>query len=412
MTVLDPQNPSVQDPADLSAIDMIRIILRHRKLILATIVIGTLTTGLVGILTPNHFTAKATILPIEKQNNANFSALLSSMGGGLGALASQAGISSQGISDRLITIVQSRTITEKVINQNNLLPILFESRWDKKNKQWKRGFFGQGSAEPPLLDDALAKMTESLKVGKAKKGDAISIAFESNDPKLSATIVNSYLAQLDTYLKNNVLTTAKKNRILTEEQLGITRVKLDNLERQMMNFQKNNKVVSLSGQAEASVQAHADLKSKLIASEIELNILKKSTIDGDPRTFMKNAEVTELRSQIKRLEENTNPDPAISFRNAPSLGYQFVKLKRELLIQEKLFELLTQQHEIAKIEESRDDMSFQILDPASPPEKKSGPKRAFSLLIALVISTLFGTILAFCVDYWQKHRNSLSMTQE
>lgn len=128
---------------------------------------------------------------------------------------------------------------------------------------------------------------------------------------------------------------------------------------------------------------------------MELSLLEKSTIDGDPRTNLKRKEVAELKKQLSRFEDGTGAGPIVSFERAPSLGLSYARLTRDLMIREKVFELLTQQYELAKIQEAQEDISFQVLDPAIAPEKKSGPKRTRNVLLALLASTILGVLLTF-----------------
>jgi uncharacterized protein involved in exopolysaccharide biosynthesis len=54
-------------------------------------------------------------------------------------------------------------------------------------------------------------------------------------------------------------------------------------------------------------------------------------------------------------------------------------------VQETVFELLTQQYEMSRIEEAKDIPVVSVIDPPGLPEKKSFPPR---LLLALILTTL------------------------
>jgi uncharacterized protein involved in exopolysaccharide biosynthesis len=61
-------------------------------------------------------------------------------------------------------------------------------------------------------------------------------------------------------------------------------------------------------------------------------------------------------------------------------------------VQEAVFELLTQQYEIASIDEAKDTPAIKVIDPPGVPERKSFPPR---LLLALLFSFLaFGSTSA------------------
>jgi capsular exopolysaccharide synthesis family protein len=88
----------------------------------------------------------------------------------------------------------------------------------------------------------------------------------------------------------------------------------------------------------------------------------------------------------------------LALDKAPDIKLQYARLQREALIQNKLFTLLTQQLEQARIEEARDETAFQLLDRAVPAEEKAKPKRTLIVLLAAVASTFIGVLTAFVRD--------------
>ena len=69
----------------------------------------------------------------------------------------------------------------------------------------------------------------------------------------------------------------------------------------------------------------------------------------------------------------------------PILGVTWTDLYRRTRVQEAVFETLTKQYELAKVEEARETPSVKVLDVADVPEKKSFPPR----LIMIVVGTIF-----------------------
>ncbi|MBL7684764.1 MAG: hypothetical protein JNK65_01880, partial [Deltaproteobacteria bacterium] len=64
--------------------------------------------------------------------------------------------------------------------------------------------------------------------------------------------------------------------------------------------------------------------------------------------------------------------------------------------------LLTQQYELAKIEESKEDLSFQVIDKAIPQERESWPKKSILIPIGFLGGLFFSIFLAFFIDYLSK----------
>ena len=393
----------------LEIADILKVVRRRKVLILTTIAFSTLAAAAINLKTPNRYTATATLMPVENNHAGILASVIGSMGGGLGQLASQAGLASGGTNDKFVTILQARTLSESVINHLNLLPILFDDQWDAQRKSWKEPWLKLDNKKSPgpTMQAGLRRLEKLVTIERDKRRDLVNISFTAKDPELAAMVANQYVVELDRFLKENALSTAKRNRLFVEGQLEKAQKDMAGFELAMKDFQQKNKVVSLDVQAEVAIKTYSEIKAKLMASELELGLLEKSTFGADPRIALKREEIRELTKQLENVESGSGAGPLVSFEQAPKLGLSFARLKRELLVREKVFELLTQQYEMAKIQEAQEDISFQILDHAIAPEKKSGPKRLLNTLAAFLVSTVLGVFLAFTIEFWQRLKITL-----
>jgi hypothetical protein len=91
-----------------------------------------------------------------------------------------------------------------------------------------------------------------------------------------------------------------------------------------------------------------------------------------------------------------------SIRRLPILGITYADLYRRAKVEEVVYETLTKQYEMAKVEEARETPSVKVLDEGDIPERKSFPPR--TLLMALgtlmVLACAAGWLLFS--DRWQK----------
>ena len=86
-------------------------------------------------------------------------------------------------------------------------------------------------------------------------------------------------------------------------------------------------------------------------------------------------ELTSLRSQLSKLSQDKAQPTAPGQSN-------YVSAYRQFKYQETLFELFARQFEMAKVDESREGAVIQVLDKATPPERKSTPKKAQIAIVA------------------------------
>ena len=131
--------------------------------------------------------------------------------------------------------------------------------------------------------------------------------------------------------------------------------------------------------------------------------------DRDPcrSASLANAYVEELDKQNRRLFVDQATNKKIFFENRlkeikQELSQIDSMLSRDAEIKEMLFELLTKEYEIVKIEEAKSMPTIQVLDRAVVPEKKSKPKITQMVLLAGITSLFVGVFAAFIREHFAR----------
>lgn len=400
-------NQIAQIEEQISLFDYWHVIKKRRRVISYILFISVASAAIISFLMLPIYQAKATLMPVES-SQGRFSAALGTLqnipfvggavGGALGKTAT----------DKLMSILNSRTVAENVIKSLNLTRIFFKEDWDEKNNGW-------AVRKPPTLQDTVGLLQKKIvKISDDRKG-LISISVEYKDPKLASDIANEYTKALQTFLNTSAISLAKRNRIFLEKQIELTKNDLKGTEESLKDFQTRKKIAALDAQAEAAIKTLAELKAQVISREVQLGALREYTTKEHPDVKRFEDELRELRHQLKRLEEGfKNPNPGessigafLTLADAPTVGLEYGRLKRDALIQQKVFELLTQQYELAKIEEAKDDITFQIIDPAVTPEKRIKPMRTLNITLAGVVSLFLGIFVIFFQEYLEKQKNKI-----
>ena len=83
----------------------------------------------------------------------------------------------------------------------------------------------------------------------------------------------------------------------------------------------------------------------------------------------------------------------------PALVLEYARKMRELKTQEAIYEQLTKQYEMAKLNEAKDSSALQVLDDGVVPLKKSKPRRS----LIVILSTLVTFFIAVFVVFMQEH---------
>ncbi|MBW2312029.1 MAG: hypothetical protein JRF35_13325 [Deltaproteobacteria bacterium] len=380
----DPRPPT-PDPYmedEINLLDYWRVIRKRWKIIGVIFFTAVVIAAVVSLLMTPIYQAKATLMPIESSGSQVSAALRS-----LGNLPFVGGMVPGGASgDKMIAVLKSRTVAEDVIHTLDLINVLFEE---------------PDPEEPPTLQDTVRALSGMTEITDDKKG-LISIAVEHKDPQLVADIANQYTGALQRFLSENALSMAKRNRMFIEGQLEKVKDEMQEAEEALKCFQTNKKIVAMDAQTEASIKALAELKAQITAKEVELGVLKQFATSTNPDVIRIKDELRELKKQLAMLEKkgsNPEADAFPSLSEAPELGLQYIRLKRDAVTQQKVYELLTQQYEMAKIEEAKEDIAFQVIDPAIPPEKRIKPKRRLNVMLAGIVSLFAGIFLVFFLEY-------------
>lgn len=357
----------------------LEVLVKYRRFIFFNFILVCLAVALFSLFLPNWYKAKTTILPPEKSGLG-----IGISGSLLGEFSALSGLSlpmTATASDVFAAIIKSRSVVEPVIQEENLLKVY---KTDK-------------------LEDGLKEFFTHLKVTVENEG-IITVEFEDKNRERAARIANLLVEELDRVNQETNTSKAKSARVFIEERLNQTQVNLKAAEDSLRSFQERNKAIILDEQMKAAVQAAGELKAQLISAEIEMNVLSRNMSSSHVQIQQLRSRIREIKRQLEVLESGS-PDSSsqqvlgVPFSQAPALSLELIRLTRELKIQEALFQLLTQQYEQYKIEETKDTPTVQVLDKASPPERKSRPKRASLILIAGFASLLLSVLFSFGLEY-------------
>lgn len=82
-----------------------------------------------------------------------------------------------------------------------------------------------------------------------------------------------------------------------------------------------------------------------------------------------------------------------SIQQLPVLGNTYVDLYRRTRIDEAVYEALTKQYELAKVEEAKEIPTIKLLDAPELPEGKSWPPRTLIVILGTLAFAAFGAMI-------------------
>jgi capsule polysaccharide export protein KpsE/RkpR len=188
---------------------------------------------------------------------------------------------------------------------------------------------------------------------------------------------------------------------------------LESAEQDFSHFASSKGAIDITEQGKAMVEAAASLEGQLIAAQSELQGLKQIYSDNNVRVRSTQARINELRQQLRRLGgkaedvavdgiEKASDTPYPTLRQLPILGVPYADKLRRLKIQEAVFETLTKQYELAKVQEAKEVPSVKELDAPVVPEHKSFPPRLVLMVLGTFCGAMLGMVWVLGQARWQE----------
>jgi len=349
--------------------DRLRLLWEQRRFLRQAAAVGLVASMLVAFSIPNAYTSTAQLMPPDSESTsgmAMMAAFAAKGEAGLGPIAGDLlGLKTTGA--LFIGVLRSQTSQEQLVRQFDLKKV-YGSR---------------------LIVDARLKLDENTSISEDRKSGIITISVTDRSPAGAAALANAYVNQLNSMVVQLSSSSARREREFLEARLKVVKQDLDDASNQLAQFSSKNNTLDIQQEGRAMLDAAANLAGQMIAAQSQLEGLRQIYTDSNPRVQSLNARVAELRKQLERLSgANRGPGnsaapapgspgglPYPSIQNLPLLGVKYADYYRRAKIEETVYELLTEQYELAKVEEAKETPSVKVLDPGRIPERKSSPPR-------------------------------------
>jgi capsule polysaccharide export protein KpsE/RkpR len=353
-----------------------------RTRLLVFVLLGGIVSGFLCFFIPKY-ESTAQIMPPDSSPSGLAALALPALSKmpGLAGLASDL-LGTKNSTAVFMKILESRTVQDDLIAR-------FDLRKHYNIRYW---------------EDTRKKLDSRTTISEDKKSGIISLAVRDRDPQFASTLAAAYVEELDKVVARVSTSSARRERIFIEQRLNEQRALLDDSERKFSRFASSTMALDVPEQTKVSVEAAAKLQGELIAVRSQLEGLQQIYTGENYRVKVLRARAAELERSLAKMnsgalttggaQDPANPYPSV--KSLPVLGVEWVDLYRTNKVNETVFELLTQQYEMAKIQEAREIPTVKVLDPPSTPEKRY--PRPWMLLIG----GLLGGLTVGCTETWAR----------
>ena len=413
-------NKGVKDEIDeISETNMQKnlfILWRKKRFVAKNVVIVAVASVIIALLLPKWYSSEATIL----SSGAGRFNILSSI--------SPIPISDFGLSsisediNTFIAILNSRSVKEYMVKKFDLI-----NRYDEKD-----------------LEFAMVAFEDKMELEVTEEG-TLKISVIDKKPEIAKAMVVELLTKLDSVNQQLGMDKGRFNREFLEQRLNETKTDLAIAEIRLKDFQEKTGIIDIVSQISAQYEAYGQIyiqemqaygqlyNQEMIAytelyslkaqTEIQLNVSKVTLNPNNPAVKRYEIMLNEQEKQLDLITSSLDKQlldiilgfekiegknlinelehlpTMINFDNFPDLGMENARLIRELTIQNTLLELLLPQYETARLEESKNIPTLQVIDEPKVAINKTKPLRLL-IVIASVIMAFLLSIVYIYLDYY------------
>jgi uncharacterized protein involved in exopolysaccharide biosynthesis len=374
---------------------------QHRRLLIRVTAIALVLSLVTAFVIPKRYKAIARIMPPDQQGSgAMLLAALAGHSGAMGSLGGLAGLFAGHPTTALYqNLLESGTVEGRLIDRFHLQQV-YHTRYRFTTAKH------------------LARLTT---ITDDKKSGVITVAVQDTDPVRARNLAQAYLDELNNLLTRTSTSSAHRERMFIEGRLRSVEVDLEQAQLALSEFASKNSAVDIKEQTRGLVDAGARVQGELLVEQSGLQSLRQIYGDGNVRVRETEARIAALQQDLQKMTGSSAPPPPQDtgvdraapgaedkgelyppLRQLPRLAVPYADLYRRVRVQETVFELLTQQYEIARIEEAKDIPVVTVIDSPGVPERKSFPPR---LLLALLLTFLSFAVTAAGVlmrERWSK----------
>jgi uncharacterized protein involved in exopolysaccharide biosynthesis len=374
----------------------------HRRLLGRVTAIAMVVSLGIAFVIPKSYKATASIMPPDQQGSgATLLAALVGRSGGLGGLGSLAGglLGGHPTTALYVSLLESGTVSGHLIDKFHLQRV-YHTRY--RFTTAKR----------------LAHLTS---ITDDKKSGVITIAVEDTDRVRARDMAQAYLDELNNLLTQTSTSSAHQERVFIENRLHSVGADLEQAQLALSEFSSKNSTIDIKEQTRGLVDAGARVQGELLVAQSGLQSLRQIYGDGNVRVRETQARIAALQHDLKDMTGSSAPlaadDASVDhgipdaedkgelyppLRQIPRLAVPYADLYRRVRVQETVCELLTQQYEMARIEEAKDIPVVSVIDPPGVPEKKSFPPRILLTLLLTFLAFVAAAAVILLRDRWSQ----------
>ena len=231
------------------------------------------------------------------------------------------------------------------------------------------------------------------------------IGVYDEEPGRAKEIADFLIMQLNKINTELNVLNAKNNREFIESRYKLVKKDLKKVEDSLITYQ-NIYGIAPDISVQAAVKTEVELEAEIKSEEVKLDLLRKILSPNQAEIKAQEERINALRKQLFDIQNSTDRSSVLQLKGSPDIVMNFLRLKREVEIQNKILTFIIPMLEQAKIEEKKETPTILVIDSPHIPDYKDKPKRLKFILIWTFIA--FFVINSFYIVKfkWTQFKNS------
>lgn len=379
------QESGVQESAPVKTRDeenplplLMRVMFKRSRLAWRVALVSAALGTAIAMFLPRRYTASVTLLP-PQQGSSSSGAMLAQLGN-LGALASMGGgLSLKNPNDLQVSLLKSRTVEDAMVERFDLQRLYRVRYLSSARKRWERR---------TTIDNGL-------------KDGLIRLSVTDSNAARAAKLADGWVEEYRRLTASLAVTEASQRRMFFERELEGAHAELTRAENNLEATEERTGVLEIDGQAREMIASAAALRAQVAAKAVEIRGMREFAAGENPDLMRAEDELSGMENQLAEMDtdsDRSDGDLALPRGKITQDGLDYVRALREMKYREAVYELLTREVEVARVDEARQGSLVQVIDAAQIPDRPDSALRYMVAACALVSALPLGLAIAFAAE--------------
>lgn len=242
--------------------------------------------------------------------------------------------------------------------------------------------------QQPQKTNLVNRLRQAFQFEIDETSQIMKVSYTDIDPELAWKILSKAIPLLEERYKTLFRNQVNARCSFIADQIKDAEDNLAKANAELSAFQKEHGIYDFQSQIQNQFSIYTDINEEILKEEMELEFLTEYRPKSDPTVVQKVKTIQKSKELLHEFETGSGRYSmnVIPMNKLQTLSAQYSELRREVELRQELYLMLRQQETAARMEQSGEISSLQILEYPQIPEIKSGPSRGrFCIFITFAV---------------------------